>query len=172
MPPGASFSFDDSQWPLMVVRLTGELSSQDFESYLSRASHYLQRQQRHVCIFDVSTLRLFSSEQRQRQVEWLKAHEVLIHQTLLGIAYVVTSPVVRLTMSVIFHLKTPSAPYTIVPDLGAAAAWAAACLDKTSLRPVAERIRSQFCSGREGDAVLPQAGALPRHPLPEPRAED
>lgn len=153
MPPGASFTFDDSSWPLMVVRLTGELSSQEFESYLARATHYLQRRERHVCIFDVSALRLFSSQQRQRQVEWLKTHEGLMSQTLLGIVYVVTSPVVRLTMSVIFHLKPPSVPYTIVPDLGAAAAWAASCLDKTSLRPIAERVRHLFGSGREGDAV-------------------
>ncbi|QRN98907.1 hypothetical protein JRI60_07710 [Archangium violaceum] len=171
MHPGASFTFDDSQWPLMVVRLTGELSSQDFESYLARASHYLQRQERHVCIFDVSALRLLSTEQRQRQVEWLKAHEVLIRQTLLGIVYVVTSPVVRLTMSVIFHFKPPSAPYTIVPDLGAAGAWAAACLEKTSLRPVAERIRRQFDSGSEGDATAPLGAVLP-HISPTARPWD
>jgi hypothetical protein len=174
MPPGASFTFDDSSWPLIVVRLIGDLSSQQFESYLASATHYLQRRERHVCIFDASALRLLSSEQRQRQVEWFKTHEGLMSQSLLGIVYVVTSPVVRLTLSVIFHFKPPSVPYTIVADLGAAAAWAATCFEKTNLRPIAERIRHQFGSRKEEDAATAAVlgavqlthGALQRRPLP------
>ncbi len=156
----------------MVVRLTGELSSQEFEKYLARATHYLQRRERHVCIFDMSALRLFSSEQRQLQVEWLKTHEGLMRQTLLGVVYVVTSPVVRLTLSVIFHLKPLSVPYTFVADLGAAGAWAASCFDKTSLRPVAERVRHQFGAGLEGDAVRSEHGALQQRPLPPMHSND
>jgi hypothetical protein len=144
MRSGASFSFDDSLWPLMVVRLTGELSPQEFERYLSRATQYLQRDDRHVCIFDVSELHLFSTEQRQRQVEWLKAHEVLMRQKLLGIAYVVTSATVRLTMSVIFHFKPPPVPYTLVSRLGDAGAWAARCLDEARFSTPAALVRSQF----------------------------
>jgi hypothetical protein len=153
MHPGASFSFDDSLWPLMVVRLTGELPPREFERYLSRATQYLQRQDRHVCIFDVSELRLFSTEQRQRQVEWLKAHEVLMRQKLLGVAYVVTSATVRLTMSVIFHFKPPPVPYTLVPNLGDAGAWAAMRLDEARFSTPAALVRSQFAPGLAARSV-------------------
>jgi hypothetical protein len=144
MRPGASFTFDDSLWPLMVVRLRGELSRQEFERYLARATQTLQRHDRHVCIFDVSELHLFSTEQRQRQVEWLKANEVLMRQKLLGIAYVVTSATVRLTMSVIFHFKPPPVPYTLVSNLEEAGAWAAMRLDEARFSAPAELVRSQF----------------------------
>ncbi len=144
MHPGASFTFDDSLWPLMVVRLTGELSPQEFERYLSRSTQYLQHKERHVCIFDVSGLHLFSTEQRQRQVEWLKANDVLMRQKLLGIAYVVTSATIRLTMSVIFHFKQPPVPFTLVTSLGEAGAWAAMRLDEARFPAPAALVRSQF----------------------------
>ncbi|HEX8440823.1 hypothetical protein [Archangium sp.] len=92
----------------------------------------------------MSELHLFSTEQRQRQVEWLKAHEVLMRQKLLGIAYVVTSATVRLTMSVIFHFKPPPVPYTLVSRLGDAGAWAARCLDEARFSTPAALVRSQF----------------------------
>ncbi|MFY0565078.1 hypothetical protein ACN28E_14655 [Archangium lansingense] len=144
LPPTGSVTFDDSLWPLMVVRLTGELSPQQAEDYLSRSTQFMQRQERHALIFDVSTLGQVSSEQRQRQVEWLKQNEALMRQTVLGIAYVVTSPLVRLTMGVIFHFKPPPVPYTIVSRLDAAGAWAARCLEEAGLHAPAERVRQQF----------------------------
>ncbi|WP_309895812.1 hypothetical protein [Archangium sp.] len=141
MHPGGTFSFDESQWPLLVVKLTGEPSSLAFEDYLARSTQYLQRQERHVCVFDVSALQILSTEQRQRQVEWLKANEVLMSQTLLGVSYVVTSPVIRLTLGVIFHFKPPRAPYAFHTHLGEAREWAVRRLDEAGLRTSAERIR-------------------------------
>ena len=125
MHPSGTFCFDESQWPLLEVRLTGEPSSLAFENYLFRSTQYLQRQERHVCVFDVSALQILSSEQRQRQVAWLKANEALMSRTLLGVSYVVTSPIVRLTLGVIFHLKPPAAPYAFHRNLDEARAWAA-----------------------------------------------
>jgi hypothetical protein len=141
MHPGGTFSFDESQWPLLVVKLTGEPSSLAFEDYLTRSTQYLQRQERHVCVFDVSALQILSSEQRQRQVEWLKANEVLMSRTLLGVSYVVTSPVVRLTLGVIFHFKPPPAPYAFHTHLREAREWATMRLDEAGLRTSAKRIR-------------------------------
>jgi len=149
MRPGASFSFDDSLWSLMVVRLSGEPSSQEFERYLARATQYLQRHDRHVCIFDVSKLHLLSTEQRQRQAEWLKTHEMLMRQTLLGIAYVVTSATVRLTLGVIFHFKPPPVPFTLVPHMEAAGTWAAQRLEEARFAVPAALVRSQFGSRLE-----------------------
>lgn len=168
MHPGGTFSFDDSLWPLLVMRLTGEPSTLAFEDYLARSTQYLQRQERHVCVFDVSALQLLSSEQRQQQVAWLKANEALMRRTLLGVTYVVTSPVVRLTLGVIFHFKPPPVPYAIHTHLDEAGAWAAMRLDEAGLRTCAERVRRQYGQRVEvhggfistghvpGDSVAPQ----------------
>jgi len=160
MHPGGTFCFDDSQWPLLVVRLTGEPSSLAFENYLSRSTQYLQRQERHVCVFDVSALQILSSEQRQRQVEWLKANDALMSRTLLGVSYVVTSPVVRLTLGVIFHLKPPPAPYAFHTRLDEASAWATQRLSEAGLGRAAGGSPRGFMSTGHvpGSAVAP----LPR----------
>jgi len=144
MLPTGAFTFDDSLWPLMVVRLTGELSPQQVEDYFSMATRSLQRQEWHVCIFDVSALRLVSTEQRKRQVAWLKENEALMRQTVLGVAYIVTSPLIRLTVGAIFHFKPPPVPYAIVSRLEAAGAWAAMRLDEAGLHAPAERVRRRF----------------------------
>ncbi|MCY1081395.1 hypothetical protein [Archangium lansingense] len=147
MNRAAPFTFDDSHWPLLGVRLTGEPSRREFESFLDRCTQYLQRGERHLCVLDVSALWLLSTEQRQRHVEWLEANAALMRQTLLGLAYVITSPTVVLTMSVIFHFKPPPVPYTIVPHLDAARVWAARRLEEEGLRASAERVRYQLFIG-------------------------
>jgi hypothetical protein len=144
MHSAAPFTFDDSSWPLLGVRLSGEPSRQEFEAYLAKSSQYLRRGERHVCIFDARALRLLSNEQRQRQAEWLKANAALMRQRLLGVAYVITSPVIRLTMSVIFHFEALPVPYAIRSSLSDAGAWAALRLDEAGLRAPAERVRRQF----------------------------
>jgi hypothetical protein len=147
MNRAASFAFDDSLWPLLGVRLTGEPSRQEFEAFLDRSTQYLQRGAPHVCIFDLSALWLLSSEQRQRHALWLEKHAALMRQTLLGLAYVVTSPTVVLTMSVIFHFRPPPVPYTLVSRLDSARAWAAWHLDEAGMRAEAERVRRQLYGG-------------------------
>jgi hypothetical protein len=160
----APFTFDDSQWPLLGVRLIGEPSRQEFEAYLDRSTQYLQRGERHLCIFDMSALRLLSTEQRQRHVEWLEANAALMRKTLLGLACVITSPTVVLTMSVIFHVRPPPVPYTILSRLDAAGAWAARRLEEAGLRDPAERVRRLFSVGT---LVAPASGCAAAH-LPGP----
>lgn len=147
MNRAAPFTFDDSLWPLLGVRLTGELSRRDFEAYLDTSTQYLQRGEPHLCIFDLSALWLLSTEQRQRHVEWFEANATLMRQTLLGLAYVITSPTVVLTMSVIFHFRPPPVPYTLVTRLDSARAWAAWHLDEAGLRAQAERVRRHMYGG-------------------------
>ena len=73
MNRAAPFTFDDSHWPLLGMRLTGELSRTEFETFLDRCTQYLQRGERHLSILDASALRFLSTEQRQRHVEWFDA---------------------------------------------------------------------------------------------------
>jgi hypothetical protein len=147
MNRAAPFTFDDSLWPLLGVRLTGEPSRSEFEAYLDRSTQYLQRGERHLCIFDLSALWLLSSEQRQRHAEWLEMNAALMRRTLLGLAYVITSPTVVLTMSVIFHFRPPPVPYTLVSRLDSARAWAAWHLEEAGLQAQAERVRRQLHGG-------------------------
>ena len=71
-------------------------------------------------------------------------HETLIRQTLLGVAYATDSAIFRLSMSLVFHLKTPAYPYVVAPNLELGVAWAASRLGEAGLHADATRGRLHF----------------------------
>jgi hypothetical protein len=48
------FTYDDSLWPLLLIRLDGELSDQEFEKFFAHGHATLGRRERYVSIFDLS----------------------------------------------------------------------------------------------------------------------
>ena len=131
-PPGAAL-FDDSRWPLLVLRLPGTLSRDDFTACLDMLSAYLRRGEPFVIVVDLARVGLIPLEQRWRQVEWLEEHEHLTERLVLGATLVVTSPLVRLSLSAIMHFKRLPLPVAIRADLPGALAWALAHLGELGL---------------------------------------
>ncbi len=146
MKLSAPVSVDDSLWPLVIVHLVGTASLADFEAYLEKRLEFLRRGQPHlvVVVVDASRGITMPTEHRHKQVEWLSRHEELIRQTLLGVAYATDSALFRLTLSLVFHIKSPAYPYVIIPSQELAVAWAASRLDEAGLHADAERIRYHF----------------------------
>lgn len=118
-------SYDDSLWPLLVVKFTGTTSDQEFEAYLERMSTYLNRGEKWVCIYDSTEMKDSPLTHRQRQLEWLKENDALLRQRMIGTGFIVTSPVIRLAMSVINQLNKPPCPSSAVSNMKAALEWAA-----------------------------------------------
>jgi len=58
-----SFSYDDSRWPLLLIRLEGAVSDQQYEEFFAHG------------LFDVSRVQLPTSEQRQQLARWMKEHD-------------------------------------------------------------------------------------------------
>ncbi|HZH78016.1 MAG TPA: hypothetical protein VEY88_18455 [Archangium sp.] len=144
MEPVASITFDDSLWPLLVVKFVGAPTNQQQEAYLSQLRDYLRHGERYVSILDTRLLRMMSSEQRVRQAEFIKENEGLLRQVTLGMAAIVTSPLIRLAASVFLHLKPMPTPYYCAPTLPAAADWTADRLTQAGLGVSAERVRRHF----------------------------
>lgn len=118
-------SFDDSLWPLLVVKFIGTTSDLEFEAYLEKMSGYLKRETRYVCIIDSTDMKDSPMVHRQRQVEWLQANDALLRRWTVGTGFVITSPVSRLAMNVITQLSKPASPQTAVATLQLAMEWAA-----------------------------------------------
>jgi hypothetical protein len=142
-----SFTHDDSLWPLVLVRLEGAVSDQQLDEFFAHGHATLLRRERYVSIFDLSRVNLPSPEQRQRQARWLKEHESLLREFLLGTAFVLSSPFVRMVLSMLFHLAPSPAPYVVVPSVDSGVVWAAARLDQSGLSQHAERIRRHYFPG-------------------------
>ena len=118
-------TFDDSLWPLLTVTLTGTNSAQDFDTFQSKMTAYLNRGEKYLCIIDTSDLLSAPSmERRQRHVDWIRRNELALRQRMLGCAFVITSPFVRLALNIVFQLKPLPCLYTNVGDVKVARAWA------------------------------------------------
>jgi hypothetical protein len=143
----SSIIVDDSQWPLLLVRFEGLPSRQQFEEYLARRTECVERQAPHVVLLD--TLRAWpaTAELRAREAEWLQEHEPLLRELLLGTAYFITSPPMRLSLSLLLHRKTLPSPYLVVSSLKEGVEWAAARCEEAGLVPEAWRIRHHFGLG-------------------------
>jgi hypothetical protein len=144
MPAPRYCTFDDSLWPLLMLRIVGEPSNQQFEEYLDLSESYLRRGELHVVIADLTRAGLASAEQRRRRAEWSARHDELMRQTLLGNAFVINGPFLRLGLNIIFHLKPPSWPYVVVPRVEPALGWAAGQLEESGLYEPADRVRRHF----------------------------
>ncbi|QRN99608.1 hypothetical protein JRI60_11555 [Archangium violaceum] len=140
----AIITFDDSLWPLLVIRLTGALTDAEFEAFLARSLSYAQRGERHVVVSDLCQVGLFTAHQRQRQAEWTRQHEALLREQVIGNATIVTSAPVRLVLSLIFHLKAMPMPHVVVSDMGSAVRFVTQKLEESGLGADAERIRHHF----------------------------
>lgn len=118
-------SFDDSLWPLMVVKFDGETSDAEFDVYLKRMSEYLNRQEKYVCLYDTTAMKSSPMNHRQMQVEWLQRNDAPLRKWMLGTGFVITSPLMRLAMNVISTLNRPPCPSTNVATMDQALSWAA-----------------------------------------------
>jgi hypothetical protein len=140
----SSITFDETHWPLLIVRFSGVATPEEFEAYLAHRLACMRRQERHVVIYDTRKARLIPSEHRQRHVEWIREYEALRDQTLLGNALIITSPVIRLTMNLVIHLRSDVLPYFVAATLPQAALWGADRLRDAGEVATAEGLRQHF----------------------------
>lgn len=133
MSQPARATFDDSCWPLLRLLLTGTLSARGHEECLATLGDYVQRREKFLLLVDVSRVGLVPLDQRWRQVEWLEEHEELLRETVLGSAVVLTSPVVRLSISAILFFKPLPIPSTTFATREEAEAWAVRRLEEEGL---------------------------------------
>jgi hypothetical protein len=136
----ASITFDESLWPLTISRFRGTVSDAQYEEYLARGTAYLQRGEPYVSIVDMGQLAMPTAVQRQRQADWMMEHEALMRERLLGCALVMTSPIIRLAVSAILHLRPLPTPYVVVPDMDAGMVWTQVRLHEAGLSEAAGRI--------------------------------
>jgi hypothetical protein len=142
--PSPALLVEDAFWPLLVVQFQGTLPLTRFEEYLEQRLSYLQREEKHVIIFDMRHAPMLSSELRQRQSEWLKQYSHLLDSKVLGHALVITSPLLRLMISTFHKVRPRNGPHIVTPHLNDAARWSLNILKEAGLQPPTGRIEAHF----------------------------
>jgi hypothetical protein len=145
MTPHGDIQVDASLWPLLSMTFEGEPSTQQYESALAQVTALLERGERYVSIVDMSQFKgTAPAEQRHLSMQWMKRNHARMLEQGLGVAFVISSPLVHLVISVFFHLQPMPVPYILSPNLGQAAKWAAGRLEEVGRRPEAQHIRERF----------------------------
>ncbi|ATB34055.1 hypothetical protein [Melittangium boletus] len=152
---GAGITFDDSLWPLLISRFRGSVSDADFEEYLVRGAAYLRRGELYVSVLDMGRLALPTAAQRQRQLEWMRDQKQALREQLIGCAFLLDSPIIRLTLSTIFHVVPLPSPYVAVSDLATGARWASVRLEEHGLIEASLRVQHHFGLTTSWDAQAP-----------------
>jgi hypothetical protein len=101
----------------------------------------LERREQYVSVFDLRSTVLPSGEQRQKQTLWMREHEPFLREYLLGTAFGVSSPLLRLTLSLLFHIAPTPAPYVVVSTVDEGVTREVARLKQSGLSAQAEHIR-------------------------------
>ena len=138
--------FDDSLWPLLIIHYPATQSDTEYEEGLKRLSGFLQRREPYFSIIDTSRIGTPNSTQRQRQVEWDRSHNGLARTWGRGTAFIVTSPFVRVAMSLYFHVRPLGVPHVIVADMDSALTWTVAQMERTGFVAEAARVRQHLQS--------------------------
>jgi hypothetical protein len=137
--------FDESLWPLLVIRFSGELSHAQSEEFLSRSASYLRRGERHATILDARLVRdMGLPHKRQRQIGWLEAYESPLRALTIGSAFLLPSPFLQLSLRAFLHIKPLPVPYLVASELHEAVGWAAERFAEEGLTLQARRVREHF----------------------------
>ena len=142
--PPSGFEFDDSLWPLLLIRFSGNPSMQELETYLAKRLEYMQRNEPHVLLYDTRNARMLSQPLTQRHVAWMKEHDALRRKTVVASTVVITSPIIRLTASAVLHFWPAKTPYHFCANLSEAVNWAADWLTRTGYPQQAHQVRQRF----------------------------
>jgi hypothetical protein len=135
---------DTSLQPLLWVEYRGVSTPDELAQCLERATASLRQGGKALCIIDASRTWMVSAAERLRCARWLEANEALLREQVLGVAFVGTSPLVRLSLNIVCHLRTPPFPYFIASHVRSAGHWAAERLEALGLRAQAWQVRERF----------------------------
>jgi hypothetical protein len=140
----AIITFDDSLWPLLILRVAGTMSDKQYADFLTRSSTYVERGEPYVSITDLGQVGLPTPAQRVMQAEWIRKHDAELRERVLGNANIVTSVPVRLALSLIFHLKSLPMPCAAVSDMDSAVRYVIGKLEESGRAADAKRIRHHY----------------------------
>lgn len=140
----ALISLDDSSWPLLSVRMSGNVSDKQYTRFLEQMDDYLERGERFVCLMDMSDSAPLTVTQRYLHAEWIHRNEARLRRLLLGLSSIMTSAHMRLSSSLLSTLKPLPVPSATVPDQDAALRYVAGRLEGEGMGASAERLRYRF----------------------------
>ena len=130
--PAGHIDVDGSGLPLLFVRFVGTVTDKQFRDYLDQLTRWVGTGRR-VVVVDASCCGRISPSQRRMQIAWVRQHRVMLGREILGIAFVISSPLVRGALTSILWAAPLPGEQVVVPSLPEALDWATSLLQATGV---------------------------------------
>jgi hypothetical protein len=114
----------DVHAPVYVVTFSGSVSDQAFENYLAQLTRLLASSGARALVFDARTGTPAPASQRQRQAQWIREHQAEVRRNTAGIAFVLSSAIMRGALTAIMWLAPLPCPHHITPNFEQGMRWA------------------------------------------------
>lgn len=117
-------TIDESEFPLIRIRFTGEKSTdENFQRYLSQTRDCYRHKKKLAIIFDAREAGIPALSHQRMQADWLRENRGLMQDYCQGTAYVIPNKVIRAVLRVIFSLQKQPVPYKIFEKEAEAEKW-------------------------------------------------
>ncbi len=117
------FAYNDLEWPLLIIKASGESSDRDLDRYIATLSEALSRCERHVVVVDASEGQNLKSTHRKRVAAWNQANEPALKKYRAGLVLVTESAVLRGLITAVYWLFPPPFPYRTADSIDDARSW-------------------------------------------------
>jgi hypothetical protein len=114
---------DDQYWPVIVFRFSGQVTMDEMERYLTWQDAMVARCLPNASLVLTESLRMWETPVLRRQAEWLKRHEPLIRKYSVGVALVITSPVIRGMLKALLWIQPMPQPHIVCNTTEEALHW-------------------------------------------------
>jgi len=118
-------ALDDTRFPLLVARFGADWTTAEFDEYLAWHRDNLRKRRRFAIVLDATHARSPNALERRKQAEALREGDPLLRQYCAGAAFVISSSVVRGTLTAILWLQPPAYESVVLSTFAEAEAWAA-----------------------------------------------
>ncbi len=114
---------DDSSWPLVIFTAVGTTTEVDHDQHLADVYALLSRRERFSIVFDLSDAAPITAAGRKKQVDWMVKNRSMLKAYLIGIGFVMPSPVWRGVLRAILWMRPLPFPHVVENDVGTATRW-------------------------------------------------
>lgn len=115
-----TFEFDETSFPLVVATFRGPVTVEAVEAYFLRLDACFRRRARFAIVFDIAGVEVPSPSVRKAFTDATGARGPSIARWFAGVAVVLTSAVLRGTVTAFGWIQPPEYPLVVVATLGEA----------------------------------------------------
>lgn len=119
-----SIHMERERWPVLVVRMVGQPTDDEFAAYLDAYEGLMGEHDRYGIVYvTMPNAPMTKSRHARMQAKWIAAHEDEIRRRCVGVGFVLPSPIMRGVLRAILAMQSMPVPYRVFDDEEMAIAW-------------------------------------------------